>query len=120
MAGTIVGAGRATASVGVRGGVIPRGVVHGGGVAGDARGPALATGEASVAHFVAFGRSVHDQRALEVVDVEAREELASGWRVVRLSRRQAEAEDLPDARGSHVNLGVEAPPAPADGVVAPV
>lgn len=41
-----------------------------------------------------FVRPVLAQRELEIVDPRALERFPSGWRVVRLARRQAETEDL--------------------------
>ena len=55
----------------------------------------------------------------KVVDAEVGEQLASDGRVVRLAWAQAEAEDLPEARGNQMNLGVELATGATDALRAP-
>lgn len=73
-----------------------------------------------LAGLVAFVRAVHDERDLQIFDAEALQQIASWQRIVPLARRQAETEDLLEARGSQMNLAVDPVAAPFDGLNASV
>ena len=78
-----------------------------------------AEGLHQVARLVALVGAIHDERDLQVVDAEVDEQLPADGSVVRLAGAQAEAEDLLEARGNQMNLGVESAAAAPDGLGAP-
>ena len=80
---------------------------------GGAEGPHQETG------LVSLVGTIHDERDLQVVDTEGPQQVTADGGVVRLAWAQAEAEDLLEARGNQMNLGVESAAAPPNALRPP-